>query len=93
VQGGFALGFLTQTSGSKYINNNLTGLSEGGVEQYNKLLFSVMLRTGLRFEIMPRWEASIYPSVRYTLNSVLQNEAIKQRYFSYGINLGLSYRF
>jgi len=93
VQGGFALGFLTQTSGTKYINNNLTGLSELGVEQYNKLLFSVMLRTGIRFEIMPRWEAGLYPSLRYTLNSAVKTEGIKQRYFSYGLNLGLSYRF
>ncbi len=95
VQGGFAVGFLTATNGARYINTNVDGLlsNEAAAEQFQQVIFSAMLRSGVRFALAPRWEASVYPTLRYSLNSVVKTEGINQKYLGYGLQVGLSYRF
>ena len=95
VQGGFAVGFLTTTNSVRYINTKLDGLVavQTQKDQFQKVLFSAMLRAGVRFEIAPRWQAGVYPTLRYNLNSALNLNGVKQNYLGYGFNIGLSYRF
>ncbi len=91
VQAGFAVGFLTATSEKRYINARTDGLSTAGIEQYQKVLFQTMFRAGVRLKVTERIEASFYPSLRYTLNSVLKGKAVNQKYLGYGFSVGIRY--
>ena len=92
LQGGVAFGFLTGVTGSQYINKTMSSLSGNNVEQFNKVLYNAVLRTGVRFALSQNMEVGIYPTIRYTLNSVIREDITRQRYFGYGLQIGLSYR-
>ena len=95
IQVGGAFGILTGTSGSVYINKRVDGLltAEMHLEQFRRFNASVLVRTGIRYSITPQIQAAFYPTLRYTLTNVFNSEAISQRYFGYGLTLGLRYQF
>ena len=95
VQGGIGLGILSGTKGSLYINQNVDGLVTPAyqLEQFSRLNMSGMLRVGIRYEFTEQLQAMLYPTVRYTLTSVFNDAAIRQRYFGYGVTVGVLYRF
>jgi hypothetical protein len=95
VQAGGAVGILTGTEGSIYINPGLDGLvaQNNHQEQFREWQFNLLLRAGIRYDITPQIQARLFPSLRYSLTNALKSDAVKQRYLGYGINLGVSYRF
>lgn len=95
IQAGGAVGILTGTQGSIYINPRLERLvaSDAHINQFREWQFNVMLRAGLRYDVTPQIQATLFPVVRYSLLNALNAQAIDQRYLGYGLNIGLSYRF
>ena len=93
LQAGMSFGFLTKVEGAQYINQSVTNLAtENQVDQFNRVVYSGILRVGLRFGLTQNLEAGIYPSLRYTFNSVLKPNYGEQRYLGYGLQFGLYYR-
>jgi hypothetical protein len=95
IQAGGAIGILTGTEGSIYINPRLDGLvaPNNHQEQFREWQFNLMLRAGVRYDITPQIQATLFPALRYSLTNALASDGIKQRYLGYGLNIGISYRF
>jgi hypothetical protein len=95
VQTGLSLGILTGTKGSYYINPELDGLAspEFQTDQFRKYNISGMLRAGVRYRISPQLQTAFYPTIRSTFTNVLNNNDTSQRYWGYGLSVGLVYEF
>ena len=93
VQAGMSFGFLTRIEGAQYTNQRITNLAtENQIDQFNQVVYSGMLRVGLRYGLSQNLEVGLYPSLRYTLKSVLKPTFGDQKYVGYGLQFGLYYR-
>ena len=95
VQPGISMGFLTYTSGSRYIRQDETGIYSAAEhqEQFNSIHWMLNMRAGVFYRFSPQWKAGLQPGFRYSLNSVFRDKAINQKYFALGVTAGVYYRF
>lgn len=94
LQVGGSIGILTGTSGSVYINNRVDGLQTAGAHrtQFRQYNGALLLRTGVRYALSPEIQATLYPTFRYGVTNAFKSDAIRQKYWGYGLTFGLRYR-
>ncbi|MFH0865344.1 MAG: outer membrane beta-barrel protein [Bacteroidota bacterium] len=95
VSGGISLGIPLSISGRMIETDNYT---ISGVENQSlplrKIVYSGLLRAGVNYIISPRYSIFAQPSINYTFNSVFDKEyPVNQKYITYGLRMGISYRF
>jgi hypothetical protein len=95
VSGGISLGIPLSISGSMIGTDNYTisGVAEQSLP-LRKIVYSGLLRAGVNYFISPRYSIFAQPSVNYTLNPVFgKNYPVNQKYLTYGLRMGITYRF
>jgi hypothetical protein len=94
VQPGVSIGFLSGSSGSRYIDKSLSGLVDPAIslEQFNKVVWKVHFRVGVRYSF-DKLDIGVYPHYSYTLNNVLNSNKVDQRYGNLGLSFGVYYKF
>ncbi|MCT4623492.1 MAG: outer membrane beta-barrel protein [Schleiferiaceae bacterium] len=93
IQPGFSVGFLTQSNGARYMRKDLTGLQPtNNIEQFNSILWKLHFRIGIRYALKD-FDIGLYPHYNYTLNNVLNNKAVEQKFGNFGASIGVYYKF
>jgi len=91
---GISVGFLTGSTGSRYINKDLSDLNNTATqtEQFRQVIWKTHLRMGVRYSL-DKWEFGLYPNYSVTLNNILKTDKVFQRYQNFGILVGAYYKF
>lgn len=95
LSGGISLGIPLSITGRMIEPDNYT---ISGVENQSlplkNIVYNGLLRAGVNYFISPRYSIFAQPSINYTLNSVFDKEyPVNQKYFTYGLRMGITYRF
>lgn len=95
VATGVSYGFLTGTTGSilHYDNNSIIVIDKNKAPFKNSM-FNYILQVGVDYTITKKIGVVCKPMFRYNLNSMFDKSyPVDQRYYSFGVNCGLRYKF
>ena len=91
LQTGVHLGILTQSTGARYLNKDLSGPMHN--EQVNTFLTYWRSRIGIRQELGQHLQLALYGDLKMQVNNALSIPTTTQRFRRWGITLGLYYQF
>jgi hypothetical protein len=85
---GFSVGYGIKQNGI-YLNQDLNGLS---IVSSNKVITTLHVGTELSYNTT-QYKVSLIPTYRKSLGAVVDQGLVRNSYSSFGIQMGLSYRF
>ncbi|NVO03301.1 MAG: outer membrane beta-barrel protein [Bacteroidetes bacterium] len=91
---GVSFGFLSGSKG-KLLKTDASGFNDILVETpFKKTLYNFLFRIGCTYHLNENLSIILQPSFKLNLNSVFESTyPTSQKYQSYGLNLGLNYKF
>ncbi len=81
-------------NGITYIRNAANTALVEESSGYNKISISYMAAMGMEYKLNTKLSVLVQPAINFNMSSVFsKNSAISQKPYSYGLNVGLRYRF